>query len=301
MAINFLKYSRAYCVVCIILTVASLALLAVFGLNLGIDLEGGTVLEAEFAIRPSNPLIEEKLAPLNLGEIVLQPKADNGLIIRMKQIGPTVHQQILTMLNELNPVKETQFETIGPVIGKEIREKTNLLIAVSLIALLLYITIAFRKVSWPVPGWQYGLVSVVILCFDVLVTIGVLVLLGEFKDVQFNIPIITALLTILGYTINDKVIVFDRLRENLLKNRNTDFKSVVNISLNQTLIRSLSTGFCALLVLFFIFFLGGDTLKYFSLTLIIGIVVGTFSSLFLATPLLTGFLYLKERKFRKRI
>ena len=137
------------------------------------------------------------------------------------------------------------------------------------------------------------------LFFDVLIPLGSFALLGKLYNIQFNIPIVTALLTILGYTINDKVIVFDRIRENLLKRTGEGFEDLVNQSLNQTFFRSLSTGTCTLFVLFAIFLFGGETIKYFALTLIIGIIIGTYSSLFLAAPLLVSWLKWKERKLAK--
>lgn len=221
-------------------------------------------------------------------------------MIKTKEITSETHGKIISQLGELSPVAENSFENIGPVIGREVREKTGVLVAVSLVALLLYISIAFRKVQRPLSSWQYGVISVVALAFDVLLVLGVLAFLGKQYNVQFNIPIITALLTIIGYTMNDKVIVFDRVRENLIKSRQDDFLETVQKSLNETVVRSVSTGTCTLLVLFAIFFLGGETLKYFSLVLIAGIVVGTFSSLFLAAPLLVSWYKHNAKKGAKR-
>lgn len=296
MDINFLKFSKIYYAIFGVLALLSVILIIAWGLNLGIDLKGGAVMEVSFnqGERPLNNVLQEKLLSLDLGEIIIQPKGQSDIILRTKDITPYQHQQILQAINEISLSQETQFESIGPVLGKEIKDKTNLLIVVSLACLLLYIAIAFRKVSWPIASWQYGLISTICLAADVLLTIGILVVLGRTQNVQFNIPIITAILTILGYTINDKVIVFDRVRENLLRHRKADFKALVNDSLNQTLGRSLSTGFCALIVLIFLFFLGGETLKFFALTLILGIVVGTFSSLFLASSLLVSFYQLRK-------
>lgn len=295
MNIPFIKYSKLYYLLSIILAVGAVALIIVFGLRFGIDFLGGSILEIEFESRPDNPAIQEKLKDLELGEIVIQPAGEKGVILRMKEINETSHQNILQKLGEISNIQERRFESIGPVIGRELRQKTVILIIVSLVALLLYIAISFRKVSKPLSSWQYGIISIVSLIFDVLIPIGVFALLGKFYDTQFNIPIITALLTILGYTINDKVIVFDRVRENLLKSRGLEFGDLVNKSLNETLWRSLSTGSCTLLVLVFIFLFGGETLKYFSLTLIIGIAAGTYSSLFLASPLLVSWLGRKKR------
>ena len=288
MKIPFLKYSKLYYGLAIFLSVVAIALIASFGLKLGIDFGGGSILEVEFDQRPENIAIQEKLNDLELGEISIQPTGDKGVILRMKELDEDVHQQVISKLGELSGVRDMRFESIGPVIGKELTDKTMVLVIVSLLVLLVYIIVAFRKVSWPVSGFKYGLISIVALSFDVLITVGAFSLLGKFYNVQFNIPIITALLTIIGYTINDKIIVFDRVRENLIRYKGDDFKGLIDKSLNETLFRSISTGACSLLVLFSIYFLGGETLKYFALTLIVGIVVGTFSSLFLASPLLVS-------------
>ncbi len=299
MNIPFLKLTKVYYIFSLILVVGALFSIFSYGFKFGIDFSGGSILELEFENRPDNPKIQEKLNDLNLGEIIIQPVADKGVMIKMKEINETTHQQIISKLGEISPAIEVTFENIGPVVGKELREKTMILIIVSLVALLIYISISFRNVSGLISGWQYGIVSLIALTFDVLITIGLLCFLGKFFDVQFNIPIITALLTILGYTINDKVIVFDRIRENIFKRRIDNFKEIVDKSLNETLIRSLSTGTCTLLVLVFIFLFGGDTLKYFSLTLIAGIIVGTYSSLFLASPFLVSWLKWKEKRVQK--
>jgi len=292
---NFTKYFKFYNIFSCLLLFSAIFLLFAIGLNFSIDFTGGSILEIEFEKRPENPVIQEKLRDLNLGEITIQPTGDRGVILRIKEINEASHQEILSKLGEISNVREQRFENIGPVVGKELRQKTITLIIVSLLSLLIYITIAFSKVSRPISSWQYGVISILTLSFDVLVAIGIFTLLEKFYQVQLSVPIVTALLTILGYTINDKVIVFDRIRENILKQQKKTFEETVNLSLNQTLTRSLSTGTCTLLVLLFIFFFGGDTLRYFSLILIVGIVVGTYSSLFLATPLLVVWLKSKKR------
>jgi len=296
MSIPFLKYSKIYYIFSGLLTMAAISALFVFGLRFGIDFTGGSILEVEFEQRPENAAIQEKLKNLNLGEITIQPTGEKGVILRLKNIEEPIHQEILKNLGVLSGVKELRFENIGPVIGKELRQKTIILIIISLAALFIYIAISFRKVTFPFSSWQFGIVSIIGLFFDVLIPISVFALLGKLYNIQFNIPIITALLTILGYTINDKVIVFDRVRENISRIRGIDFNTLVNQSLNEILFRSLSTGTCSLLVLFFIFLLGGETLKYFALTLMIGITVGTYSSLFLASPLLVSWLQRRQKR-----
>lgn len=300
MQLNFIKHRIIYLIFFGILMAGSVFSVLYFGLKPGIDFTGGSILEIDFEARPSNQIIQEKLKDMNLADIVVQPTGEKGVIIRMREIDENTHQGIISKLGELSKIEEKRFESVGPVIGKELTQKTIILIIISLIALLIYIAISFRKVTWPVSGFQYGIISIVTLTFDVSIPVGILTILGKFYNVQFSISIVTALLTILGYTINDKVIVFDRVRENVLRIKHENFENLLNQSLNQILTRSLSTGSCTLLVLFAIFFLGGETLRYFSLTLIIGIIVGTFTSLFLAPPLLLGWLNLSRRKTSSR-
>ena len=158
-----------------------------------------------------------------------------------------------------------------------------------------YIAFAFRRVSVPVASWQYGIVSLIALFHDLLITLGVFAILGFLYYVEITIPIITALLVILGYSINDSVVIFDRIRENLIKNKGLTYEEIVNISLNQTLVRSISASFTTLLPIIAIFFFGGITLKYFALALIIGIILGSYSSIFLASPLLVSWLGKKSK------
>lgn len=296
MNIPFLKYKKNYYIFSGVLIITSVTFLFIYGLNFGIDFLGGSILELDFEKKIENQTIQEKLKDLNLGEIIVQPTEERGVILRFKEVNEEIHQQIILKLNEITKVEEKRFESIGPTIGKELRQKTIILIIISLIALLFYIAIAFRKVTFPASSWQYGIVSIITLAFDVMIPLGLFALLGKIYNIQFNIPIIAALLTILGYTINDKVIVFDRVRENLIKRRKDNFEELVNESLNQILWRSLSTGTCTLLVLFAIFFFGGETLKYFALTLIVGIVCGTYSSLFVASPLMVSWVKWRERR-----
>ena len=288
MNIPFLKFTKIYYIFSSLLLVIALFSIFYFGLNLGIDFLGGSILEVEFENRPENSVLQEKLSSFDLGEYTIQPVGGKGIILKMKEISYDVHQGVVSKLSEISPAKELGFEDVGPVISRELRGKTIILVAVSLLGLLLYIMISFRKVSRPVSGFILGIVSIITLGFDVLITVGFFAIIGKFYNVQFNIPIITALLTIIGYTINDKVIIFDRVRENIIRRSSDDFKELVNKSINETLFRSLSTGFCTLLVLASLVIFGGETLKYFSLALIVGIIAGTYSSLFIASPLLVS-------------
>jgi len=297
---NFVKYRKIYFIFSGLIIIGSLVFLVIFGLKAGIDFTGGSILELEFKTeRPSNPEIRELLKEFDLGDFSLQPANEKGLILRMKDISEDVHQQILEKLKVNGELEEKRFESIGPVIGRELKEKTKILIAFSLLSIVFYIAIAFRKVQKPVSSWQYGIASLFILSHDILIPLGIFALLGKFYQIQMTIPIICALLTVVGYAVNNVVVVYDRLRENLLKTLQRDiflgFEETANRAINQTLTRQINTSLTTLFPLMTIFFLGGETLKYFALTLILGITAGTYSSIFLAVPILVTWLRWRMR------
>lgn len=296
MHFNFLRYKKIYFVFSGVLVLGSLVCLAIFGLNPGIDFTGGSILEIEYIEeRPSNQETKEALVDLDLGSILVQPTGERGVIIRMKEISEETHQQVIQKLSENNKIEEHRFESVGPTIGRELKQKTKVLIVVALVSVVLYIALAFRRVQRPIKSWQYGIASLVALFHDVLIPLGVFSVLGKYYGVQITIPVIAALLTVLGYSINNTVVVFDRIRENLIKRIGVTFEETVNKSLNQTLTRCINTSLTTLLVVAAIFFWGGATLKYFALALMIGIGAGTYSSIFLVPPLLVSWLSWRRR------
>lgn len=288
MNLNFLKYRKIYFIFSGILIMGSLACLAIFGLELGIDFTGGSILE--LAYEGPRPTVEEVRGLLDeaAGPVFVQPIEPNGLLLRMKEINEETHRQILGILSEDYHFEELRFETIGPVIGQELREKTTIVVILSLLAIVIYIAFSFRRIQKPISSWQYGLVSLLALFHDVLIPLGIFAILGFLYGVQITIPVVVALLTVLGYSINNTVVVFDRIRENLAKRVGATYRETVNLSLNQTLTRTLATSLTTLFVLLAVFFFGGQTLKYFALALILGIIAGSYSSLFLVSPILVS-------------
>ncbi len=295
--INIVKYSKLYFIFSGILILVSLFFVGAYGLKPGIEFSGGSILELEYINeRPANEEIKEILASFELGDTVVQPTEEKAVIIRMKDINENLHQEIVQKLEENHEIEEKRFESIGPVIGEELKEKTTILIILSLIVILIYVTFAFRKVQRPIKSWQYGIATLIALGHDVLIPIGVFAILGQHYGVEITIPIIVALLTVLGYSVNDTVVVFDRIRENLIRGIGDNLEDTINRSLNQTITRSVNTSLTTLIVLSAIFFLGGATLKYFALALIIGIIAGTYSSIFLAPLILISWIRRQERK-----
>ena len=292
---NIVSRRKIYFTISIVLISISLFGLLVWGLNLSIDFTGGTLMEVEFVDeRPNNQEIQEKLSELELGQINLQPTNERGLILRLKDIDEETHQNILANIG-LNPDNEKRFESVGSLIGKELRKKAIWAIMLALVAIILYIAWAFRKVSKPVASWQYGLVAIIALFHDILITLGFFAFFCHYWEVEIGLPFVAAFLTILGYSVNNSIVIFDRVRENLTKINWTDFSAVINQSINQTLTRCLNTALTTLFVLLAIFFLGGQSIKYFALALVIGIIIGTYSSIFITSSLITVW---QGRKYR---
>ncbi|MFA5153743.1 MAG: protein translocase subunit SecF [Clostridia bacterium] len=301
MNFNFIKYSAVYYVVSAILIVASIACISMYGLKFGIDFEGGSNMEVQFSTqRPSNEQIQQTLAEFNLGQIVVQPTGDQGALLKFQGVDEATHQQILAKINKEYPAVEKSFQYIGPSVGQELRNKTQVAIALVLLAITIYIALAFRKVSRPVSSWKYGITSLIALVHDILIPVGVFAVLGHLYNVEITIPIVTALLTVLGFSVHDTIVIFDRIRENILRRGMNNFQETINGSLNQTLGRSLSTVFSTLIVLFAIYFWGGETLRYFALTLIIGISAGAYSSIFVASPLLVTWYNWDQKRQSKK-
>lgn len=277
---------KIYFAVSLALLLTGLLSLLFWGLRLGIDFTGGSLMEVEFPeTRLTSDEIKDKLEGLDLGQVSLQPTGARGLILRFKDVDETVHRQILEKLG-LGTADEIRFESIGPLIGAELKRKALWAILLALLAIVLYIAWSFRKVSKPVASWQYGLIAVTALFHDIFITLGFFSILTHFREVEIGLPFVAAFLTILGYSVNNSIVIFDRVRENLLKTNWEYFAGAVNDSINQSLTRCLNTALTTLFVLLAIFFLGGETIRYFALALIVGIIVGTYSSVFITSPLL---------------
>ena len=271
--------------------VASILALIFWGLNFGIDFTGGSLMEVEFKnYQPSVTEVQDSLKNVNLHGLIIQP-TQNSTILRFKENTEAVHQEVVKGLQELvknkpqASIKELQFDSVGASIGQELKSKSFNATMIVFIMIILYISWAFGKVSKPVASWKYGVAAIIALIHDILFTLGVFSVLGHFYGVEVNTPFIAAVLTVLGYSVSDTIIVFDRIRENLPKSVE-DFENTVNRSVNQTLTRSINTSFSAILALLAIIFLGGNTIKDFALALVIGIFIGTYSSIFIASPVL---------------
>jgi len=269
-----------------VLFVIFLAAMLAWGLKLGIDFTGGSLLEVSFkGSRPTVARVEAGLAELKLSSLIVQPAGEQDLQLKFQETSEEVHQSVLAKLNQLAPAEELRFESVGPSIGQELKTKSLYAIFFVLVAVLIYISYVFRKVSKPVASWKYGLSAIIAMFHDAVITVGVFAVLGHVYGTEINTAFVAAVLTVLGYSVHDSIVVFDRIRENLPKS-DLDFPGTVNMSLNQTLGRSINTSLTTLLVLTSIVLFGGATIRPFALALAIGIFIGTYSSIFFASPLL---------------
>lgn len=294
---NVIKYKYVFLSFSGILVLASVAAYALWGLKPGIDFTGGSILEVEFpGPRPASADIEHTIAELRVEHAVIQPSGERGMIVRMPPVDEETHRQIINALSiigteatasGLHPlIAEKRFDTVGPTIGADLTRRAVLAVILAIFAIIAYIAWAFRAVSKPVASWKYGIATLVALIHDVAIPIGAFSALGRFKGVEIDPLFITAILTVLGFSVHDTIVVFDRIRENLQADKSMgSFPAIVNASINQTLVRSLMTSLTVLMVLAVIFFLGGASTKYFALALIIGITFGTYSSIFVASPI----------------
>ncbi len=271
------------------LVAASLVILIVWGLKFGIDFTGGTEMKVQFsAAVPTNAVITDKLSGLNLDSLVIKTAADGTVNVDYRASDDQLNRDVFSKIKELD-AEATQVSTdfIGSTVSAQLKSSAIEALILAVLGIALYIAWAFRKVSRPVASWKYGLGAVVALGHDILITVGVFVLLGKFGGVEVGVPFIAALLTILGYSVNDTIVVFDRTRENLLKaGAKEDFEDIVNRSLNETLARSINTSLTVILVLFALVLFGGESIRYFSVALLFGVTFGTYSSIYVASALL---------------
>ena len=271
------------------LTILSVIFLFTWGLKFGIDFTGGTLMEVQFTQSvPANQELQDDLKDLDLKSLTLQPAENNSLLIRYAAENDKVNEEVFGKIQEkYSGSKQLRADFTNSSISKELKTNSLWAILAAIIGIMAYVAWAFRKVSRPVPSWKYGAGAVIALIHDVLITVGVFVVLGHFQGIEVGIPFIAALLTILGFSVHDTIVVYDRTRENLLKSSGKEqFPDIVNKSLNETLVRSINTSLTVLVTLVAIYFFGGESIRDFSLALLVGIFFGTYSSIFVASALL---------------
>jgi len=272
---NFMKYKYIYFGISLLVLIPGTVSLIKNGLKLSIDFTGGTLLE----VQTSAPNAFETIKKLKEVSSV-QKSEDNTYLLRMHEINNDQKNKLIEeMSKELRDLKEKRFETVGPVIGKELTQKAVVAVIVASIAIIFYI-------AWSFKDWKFGMSAVLALIHDALVVLGVFSLLGVKWGVEIDVLFVTAVLTVIGFSVHDTIVVFDRIRENLPKMPKVSFSEVTDFSLTETLVRSLNTSITVLLTLLALLLFGGETIRWFIVALLVGIFSGTYSSIFNAAPLL---------------
>lgn len=273
----------------IFLIIIGIISLSIWGLKWGIDFKGGTLLELSFTNKVEVNEIEANLSKIDFlqNSFILQKTGDNSVLIKTLSLDKDQIEKLKSDLTEtIGESQETRLETVGPTVSSNLKKKAIWAIGLASLAIILYIAYAFRSVPKPTNSWRFGISAVIALLHDLLVTIGVYAFLGHFYGFEVTSLFITALLTVMGFSVHDTIVVFDRIRENLRKYPSKDFTTIANESVIQTLTRSLNTSLTLIIVLLAMLLLGGQTINSFIVTLLVGVTIGTYSSVFTATPLL---------------
>lgn len=301
---NIIKYRKIFYIFSGLVIAASIAAVSIWGIKFGIDFTGGSIMELQYV--NDKDTTEELHSCLDsqgfLGDYSLRETGEKGYILRAKEISEEDRVKIVSAFEMTGKeVEVVRFNNIGPILGTELKYKAITAIVIALILIVLFIAMAFRHVSKPVSSWKYGMITVVAFLHDLIIPLGFFAALGYFVGIEVDTLFVIALLVILGYSINDTIVVFDRIRENLGKVKNegqkiSQFDTVVNKSLNETISRSINTSLTTLLALLALYIFGSETTGYFALALIVGVVAGTYSSIFLASPLLVTLKNLQEKK-----
>jgi preprotein translocase subunit SecF len=287
------KHRNIFFILSGVITAAAVVAMFVYGFNVGIDFKGGSILEVSYeSTRPSLETVSDEITKLDWGGFSIRPSGDSNYVVRTKGISPEEKGSLVKALslNGAEKLKEEKFNSIGPAVGDELTRKAIIAVIVVIIGIVLFVTFAFRKVSKPVSSWKYGLVTILALVHDVIVPTGVYIFYTQFFPGEIDLLFVTAILAILGYSVHDTIVVFDRVRENLHINAQTNnkehFETTVGKSVSQTFARSINTSVTIFLVLIALYFMGGEATRNFSFVLLVGVIIGTYSSIFLASPLL---------------
>lgn len=274
-----------------LLLVASLGAIFAYGLPLGIDFTGGSLMQVQYAqTRPAVTDIEKQIAPLALGAVSVRAVGTDAISIRTRTQTPAEHDAVLAAISSTASTTELAYTSVGPALGSQFANKALWAIFAVILVIMLYIAFAFRKVSKPLPSWGYGLTVVAMLAIDIIVPTGFYAAYCHFTGAEVDSLFIVALLSLLGYCVNDVIVIFDRIREHLARNSRENnkesFEDTIGKSISETMTRSINTALTVVLALLALIFLGADTTRNFALVMLVGVVAGTFSSIARSAPLL---------------
>ncbi|OGI72249.1 protein-export membrane protein SecF [Candidatus Nomurabacteria bacterium RIFCSPHIGHO2_02_FULL_38_15] len=293
-----IKYKKIFLSVSLALVLLSISSLFVYKLPLGIDFKGGALTEITYTdVRPNVEVINQALSNnQSLGTVLVQPEGDKNIIVRTKDLNESERQVLISALNSTGTFTINNYTSIGPSVGKELKNKMILAIIFVSIIIILFIAYAFRNVSRPVKSWKYGVIAVITLLHDIIIPVGVFAILSRIYHAEVDTLFVVALLTVIGLSVSDTIVVFDRIRENLKNKRYVTFAETVGNSLEQVYTRSINTSMTVIIVLVALSIFGPSTTKVFALMMTAGMFFGTYSSIFLASPMLVLAEELQNRK-----
>lgn len=269
------------------MVVLAIVFLIIFRLRVGIDFTGGSIIVYKTSDTNSQLIIENELKANDIDSYQIKSSGKDEITVKTKPLEQGTDAKILKELQVKIPgISEVSFDTIGPTIGKDLTNKSILAVIFASLGIIMYVAYSFRRIPKPLNSWKFGVLAVLALVHDLLITTGIVALLGHyFAFMEVDALFITALLTIMGFSVHDTIVIYDRLRENFIKNPHESFDIVAEKSVNQTIARSINTSLTAILVLLALFLLGAGSIRHLVLTLLIGMFIGTYSSIFVAAPL----------------
>lgn len=274
-----------------IILAAALGAIFAFGLPLGIDFTGGSQIQVDYPQgRPSLGAVQEQISQTQIGTASVRAVGNTAISIRTRTLTPAEHESLLSALGSTADINQLSYTSVGPSLGSQFANKALWAIFAVTLVIVLYIAFAFRKVSRPVPGWGYGIIAVAMLAIDIIVPAGFFAAYARFTGAEVDSLFIVALLSLLGYCVNDVIVIFDRIRENLSRNERTgskeSFEDTIGKSISETFVRSINTSLTVVLALLALIFLGAETTRNFALVMLVGVAAGTFSSIARSAPLL---------------
>lgn len=291
-----IKHKNLFISISVVLVLASIALVSFFGLNLGIDFKGGSITEVSYVTeRPDVVSVQEAIKPLGIGEALVQPSGADSFFIKTRFLSEDERVALIGALSidSEHQVTEKSFNSIGPSVGKELTKKAIMSMIFVVLAIISFIAFSFRGVSYPVSSWKYGVIAVLTLMHDILIPVGIFAAISHYSGAEIDTLFVVALLTVLGISVADTIVVFDRVRENIRSKLYPTFRETVGNSITQVYQRSISTSLTVIIVLLALYFFGPSSTKNFALMLTAGMFFGTYSSIFLASPLLV---WIEERQ-----
>ena len=287
---RIIRIRKVWYIISGVLILLSITSLLIFGLRTGIDYSGGTIITYETNNSNATQIIESKIKDMSINSYQVKPSGNNQIVVKTINLDSNQHGTLSQNIQKDIPdIQEVKYDSIGPSVGKDLKNKSIIAITIASFAIIVFIAFAFRKVPKPLKSWKFGFLAVIALFHDLLITTGMVALLGHFFVwMEVDALFITALLTVMGFSVHDTIVIYDRLRENFIKNSHKSIERVAEESVNQTLARSINTSLTTIIVLTTLLLLGGLTIRHFILVLIIGILIGTYSSIFVAAPLLVS-------------